>query len=117
MAHVQQQQQPAKGKVKVRVLVESFGSPREPTARRDDVIEVDREDLIRYPGTFEDIEAVAKAQADSSPAQDPYFLAQKEALRAEREAAAAGRAIAARNEAKQINARVEAFDRESGKAK
>lgn len=108
-----QQQKPAQpAKIKVRILVESFGSPREPVARFGDVIEIDPADLQRFPGTFEDIEATERArEAANVPKQDPWFMAQKEALRAEREASAAARVIAARRDEEAMRKRVAEFEK------
>jgi len=102
-------------KVKVRVLVETYGVPRDPIARRGDIIEVDRAEVERAPGTFEDIEAVAAAKVEASrPTIDPDFEAQRKALQAEREASAVARAINADREAERIKATAQAFRRETG---
>ena len=104
-------------KVRVRVLSESYGSPRDPVAKRGEIIEIERAEFDRSPGSFEDIAAAEQARvAAEVPTQDPWFMQQKEALRAEREAAAASRAIATEKQAERIAERAAEFRKQAAPA-
>lgn len=104
-------------KVKVRVLCESYGPPRALIAKRGDVIEIERSDLDRNPGSFEDIEAAEAARKTASEAtRDPWFEQQREALRADREASAAARAIVAKQHGERIAQQLAAYESQTAPA-
>ena len=96
-------------RIKVRVLCETYGTPRAPIGRRGDLIEITRKEFDAAPGSFEDLAAAAKAALPEPPPADPWVEQMRESLRAEREASAQARAISAAREAERVNQAAEHF--------